>query len=421
MWRKITAVNFVFLLLIIVLNPYLIIQNRGYPELWEAPIRVMDSDWDPVWYLQPKTGISSYGCIGVSNNIQSILRTESSEFFTEIYANHVANKYKNTVYLSLTDTDAETIERVMELLDPSSRVTVEFIEAPAPLRQVEEWWMEMRDLLNRLRYRGVQLNWMSLTPNGTILLGICNVSQEKIDMLERTIEGIVPPGILVVHKVGGIELSADADYVTLEGLLAQESHPDYLPGDSNDSNVITLDVFDPEDNLSYDTYYLRSSEGLFYRYTPGDKRIQDPVWDYTGPKPVKIRGIQSQYVGVTGSILESLLILNIEYSDLGRWYKGVIDWKEVAVGAYEYHSRLHSGRKMTLIFLTLNANELGETLDELYLASHQGYVYDVPICGTGQPIAFVNRGQSVKIRGLLTEVVDSKNNLLPILMVFEAT
>ena len=191
MWRKITAVNFVILLLIIALSPYLIIQKRGYPELWNAPIRVMDSDWEPVWYLQPKTGIPNYACVGVSTNIQSILRTESSEFLTAIYANHVANKYTNTVYISLTDTSAETSNRVLDLLDPHRSVTVEFIEAPAPLRQVEEWWMEMSDLWRILRYRGVQLNSMSITPNGTILLGIGNVSQERIDILERTIEGIV--------------------------------------------------------------------------------------------------------------------------------------------------------------------------------------------------------------------------------------
>jgi hypothetical protein len=421
MWRKITAVNFAILLVIIALNPYFIIQNRGYPELWDAPIRVMDSDWEPVWYLQPKTGIRSYGCIGVSNNIQSVLRKESSELFTEIYVNHVPNIYTNTVYISLTDTSADTTDRVIDLLDPRRGVTVEFIEAPAPLHQVVEWRREMRDLWKILRYRGVQLNSLSLTPNGTILLGISNVTQEKIEILEWTIEGIVPPGILVVHEVGELELLLDdVEFVVFEGLLGQEYHPDYPPRDPNGTNVITLDVFDPEDNLSYETYYLRSKEGQFYRYTPRDERIQDTVWDYTGPKPVKITGIQSLRIGVNGSSVETLMIMNIEYSELGRWFDGVLVWKEVEVGAFEYHNKLYTGRNMTLIFLTLNA-EAGETFDEVYLASHEGYIYDVLICGTGQPIAVVNRGQSVKIRGLLTEVVDSNNNLLPILVVFEAT
>jgi hypothetical protein len=420
MWRKIMAVNFAILLVIIALSPYFIIQNRGYPELWDAPIRVMDSNWEPVWYLQPKTGIPNYGCIGVSNNIRSILRTESSDFLSAIYANNVANKYTNTVYLSLTDTRAETTDRVLALLDPPRRVTVEFIEAPAPLHQVEEWRMEMRGLWPILLNRGVQLNSLSLTPNGTILLGISNVSQERIDILERTIEGIVPTGIIVVHEVGGIELSGDVEFGVFEGLLDQEYHPDYPPRDPNGTNVITLNVFDPRDNLNYETYYLTSKEGQFYRYTPRDQRIQDPVWDYTGPKPVKITGLQSSHAGVNGSIEEALMISEIEYSDLGRWFDGVLGWKEVEVGAFEYHDRRHSGRNMTLIFLTLNA-ESGETFDEVYLASHEGYVYDVPICGTGQPIAVVSRGQSVKIRGLLTMVADSYNNLLPILMVFETT
>jgi len=203
-------------------------------------------------------------------------------------------------------------------------------------------------------------------------------------------------------------------------LLGQEYHPDYQRGDPNGTNVITLDVFDPEDNLNYKTYYLTSKEGQFYRYTPRDERIQDPVWDYTGPKPVKITGIKSEHAGVNGSIVETIMIMNIEYSELGRWFDGILGWKEVEVGAYEYHNKLYTGRNMTLIFLTLNV-ESGETFDEVYLASHEGYIYDVPICGTGQPIAVVSRGQSVKTRGLLTEVVDSNNNLLPILMVFEAT
>ena len=55
----------------------------------------------------------------------------------------------------------------------------------------------------------------------------------------------------------------DVEFVAFEGLLNQEYYHDYPPRDPNGTNVITLDVFDPEDNLNYETYYLISKGAQF--------------------------------------------------------------------------------------------------------------------------------------------------------------
>lgn len=420
MWKKIMTINFLLLISIISISPFFISRNRGFPELWDASIQIMDSDWDKPW-LKGKGGRTYTGCISVSNKIYSRIRTNSSEFFTEIYVSHMPNKYENIVYLSLTDVSPETTGKVLDLLRPPRGTEIEFIEAPAPLYKVTKWRQELRSLWSLLWSRGVPLNLLSLSPNGTILLGLGEVTQEQIETLLLTIEGRVPPGILVVYEEEGlIELFGDEEIVTLEGMLSQEDGPDHdWIKDPVGPKVLSLDVLDPENNLNYETYYLNSRHGDFYIFFPLSRRINDSVWAYRGPKPVKITGILSYHVGVNEKVVDTLRIFQIEYSGLGQWFEGVLGTKEIEVGSYQYHNHLYPSRKTTFLSLTLDPRTSGSQIEEVYLASHEGYVYDVPYCGTGQPIVNTHTGQSVSIRGLMTEVVDSKNQIIPVLMVFE--
>jgi hypothetical protein len=117
MWKKILLISFLLCTSIILTSPYFISRNREFPELWDAPIRIMDSDWEEPW-LKGKGGQTYRGCISVSNKIYSRIRTNSSEFFSEIYVNHIPNKYENIVYLSLTDISPETTGKVLDLLNP---------------------------------------------------------------------------------------------------------------------------------------------------------------------------------------------------------------------------------------------------------------------------------------------------------------
>lgn len=420
MWKKIMTINFLLLISIISISPFFISRNRGFPELWDAPIRILDPDWDKTWFLKGKGGRTYTGCLGVSNKIGSIIRTNSSEFFSEIYVNHVSNKYWNIVYLSLTDISPETTGKVLDLLRPPRGTNIEFIEAPAPRYKVEEWMQEFDGLWPLLWSSGVHLSSLSITPNGTILLGLEEVTQEQIKTLLLTIKGRVPPGILVVHEYGPVELSGDEEFVTLEGMLSQEDGPDHdWIKDPVGPKVLSLDVLDPENNLNYETYYLNSRHGDFYIFFPLSRRINDSVWAYRGPKPVKITGILSYHVGANEKVVDTLRIFQIEYSGLGQWFEGVLGTREIEVGSYQYHNRLYPGRKTTFLSLTLDPRTSGSRIEEVYLASHEGYVYDVPYCGTGQPIVNTHTGQSVSIRGLMTEVVDSKNQIIPVLMVFE--
>lgn len=371
--------------------------------------------------MKGKGGQTYRGCISVSNKIYSRIRTNSSEFFSEIYVNHIPNKYENIVYLSLTDISPETTGKVLDLLNPPQGTYIEFIKAPAPLSKVEEWMQELEELWPFMWSRGVHLNSLNLAPNGTILLGLENVTQEQIDMLILTIEGRVPPGILVVHESEGlIEQTGEETFVTLEGMLSQEDSPDHdWNKDPVGPKVLSLDVLDPENTLDYETYYLNSRNGEFYIFFPLSRRINDSIWAYRGPKPVKITGIQSYHVGLNEKVVDTLRIFHIEYSVLGSWYEGVLGIKEVELGLYRLHNRLYQGLKRTILSLTLDTPLPDSQNNEVLLASHEGYIYNVPCCGTGQPVADYNTGQSVRIRGLLTEIVDSKKQVFSVLMIFE--
>lgn len=422
MWKKVMLVNFALILVLLAVGPNFVRVNRGFPELWEAEITVMDPDWVHSWYLGGQNGIAHYFSIGVSNKITSIIRSNASFLLAEIYVNHVPNKHINTVYVSLTDTSTETTQKVLALIDPHQSARIEFIEAPAPRYKVDEWRQSLRHLWDRLWYNGVPITSMSITPNGTILLGMANINQEKIDKLEHIIEGKIPPGILVIHEQGMAKLdwaSAYLNEVNMEGLLSQEDDPDHdWAKDPSGPKVLSLDVLNPEENLNHETYYLTSRDREFYRFFPLSQRINDTIWAFNGPKPVKIKGIKASYVGVDGRNVTTLSVLDVVYSEMGQWVEGVLGIEERTVGSFQVYNRSTPGRMMTFLSLTLSSGQIGRRHEVVYLASHEGYVYDVPICGTGQPIARYGFGENIRVRGLFTEI-DATNQVLPLLMVFE--
>lgn len=102
---------------------------------------------------------------------------------------------------------------------------------------------------------------------------------------------------------------------------------------------------------------------------------------------------------------------DVEYSEMGEWVTGVLSRREQETGEFTFYNGTFGGG---FTFLTLRTGE-----EELVLASHEGYVYDVPICGTGQPIAQCGFNQTVTVRGLRTSVIDSHGTVIPVFMVFE--
>ncbi len=96
---------------------------------------------------------------------------------------------------------------------------------------------------------------------------------------------------------------------------------------------------------------------------------------------------------------------------MGEWVTGEFSKKDQHTGSFTFHNRTFGG---DFTFLTIKTGE-----EELVLASHEGYVYNFPICGTSQPIAECRFNETITVRGLRSTVTDSLGQDIPTFIVCE--
>ena len=207
-----------------------------------------------------------------------------------------------------------------------------------------------------------------------------------------------------------------------EGLIDQEDDPLHDWGaDPSGPKVLSLDVIDPVSAEYVGTYILTNSSGGFYRIHPKYSR-SDPVWGYWGTKPVKIKGNTTEIEDYRSVALKVLEVERIEFSDMGKWYRGILSRKHFDLTPYSFYKS--SGRKSNPTDLMISYKILDDedkVVEEVPLASHEGYLYYIPICGTGQPIAMFRFNQTVRVYGLMMPIKETTGTRINALMVFDAT
>jgi len=216
--------------------------------------------------------------------------------------------------------------------------------------------------------------------------------------------------------------SVSVEEAVYEGLIDQEDDPLHdWDEDPSGPKVLSLDVIDPVSAEYVETYILTNSSGGFYRIHPKYGR-NDPVWGYWGTKPVKVTGNTSEIKDFRGVAVKVLEVERIEFSEMGRWYRGILSRKHFNLAPYAFYKS--GGRKSnpTDFMISLKIlDDNDEVALEVPLASHEGYLYYIPICGTGQPIAMFRFNQTVRVYGLMMPIKETTGARMNALMVFDAT
>jgi len=362
-------------------------------------------------------GVSFNRYWGVASKLDSVMRTGEMPGLNEIFVTHYPDWRNGTAYVALTDAGVEATEPILDLFSEGLRENIRFIYAPAPLYILNEWIRYLEEMVDELADGGVKLTSVSIYYDGRILVGVEEIDGDTVESFNQVLWR-VPPGVFVLHETGPIKLTAEPTVISVEGMLSQEDDPDHdWESDLTGFKVKSLDVMDPENALSIETYFLADPLGEYFRLHPFKESVVAPapvhgnIWDYHAPKPVKVTGVLVSRTGHDNQTVKVLCVHDVEYSDMGEWVTGVLGLREQETGSFTFYNRTFGGE---FTFLTLRTSE-----EELVLASHEGYVYDVPICGTGQPIAHCSLNQTATVRGLRTTVMDSHDAVIPVFMVFE--
>jgi hypothetical protein len=207
-----------------------------------------------------------------------------------------------------------------------------------------------------------------------------------------------------------------------EGLIDQEDDPIHdWDADPSGPKVLSLDVIDPVSGEYVETYILTNSTGGFYRIHPNYSR-SDPVWGYKGTKPVKVTGNVSEAKDYTGRVVKTLMIKDLEFSSMGVWYRGILSRRVYNLMPYTFYKYSWQGYEPSNLMISFKVlDDEDKVVEEVPLASHEGYLYYIPICGTGQPIAMFRFNQTVRVYGLMMPIKEATGTRLHALMVFDAT
>ncbi len=363
-------------------------------------------------------GVSFNKYWGVASKLDSVMRTGKMPSLNEIFVMHYPDWRNGTAYVALTDVSEEATEPILGLFSEGLRENIRFIHAPAPLPILREWIRYLESMGEELADSGVKWTSVSIYFDGRILVGLEEINTDTVEAFNKVLWR-VPPGIFVLHEAGPlIDLTVEPMVTSVEGMLSLKDDPDHdWESEPVGPKIKSLDVMDPENGLSIETYILADPEGRYFRLHPFKESVVEParvrgnIWDYHAPKPVEVTGVLISHTGLNNQTVKVLCVHDVEYSDMGEWVTGVLSLKEQETGVFTFYNRTFGG---DFTFLTLKTGE-----EEIVLASHEGYVYDVPICGTGQPIAQCSLNQTATVRGLRTSVIDSQGTAIPVFMVFE--
>ena len=388
-----------------------------YYPLWNGEIELVNPRFG---YQRNHADVSKY--VAVATKLDSMLRTGKIDGLEDVFVYHYPDWVNGTAYVVLSDLSPEFTEPILDLFSPSISENIRFLEAPAPPVTLERWRNKLLSLcIGELKNRGVNWTAVGTYYNGKILLGVEKITPDTVDIIIGVVRGEVPPGVIVIEETGPIELYSeivDLDTPvellvdTFTCMISQMNDPDHdWESDPAGPKVKSIDILYTTNELSIKTIILTDPEGRFYRLFPVEERVPGPIWDYNAPKPVNVTGLKMNHTGINNQTVEVIYVYDVEYSDIGEWVTGVLSQRNQTTGSFTYYNKTYSGN---FNFLTLITED-----EELVLASHEGYVYDVPICGTGQPIAECGFNETVLIRGLKTVLTDSNNKTLPIFMVFD--
>ena len=425
----------IFVYLLILFITVIILSQRPHPpahefnEVWEVEPEISAHARSNLWFQKNKEGPIYPGPHIVSMNINYLLQDDEINIVDQIFVNKAIDLYNNSIYVAVSDTRPKVLTEFKETIKLPSSTSIHFIKAPAPLQKLKEWEESLWNSRDELNENGVRILESEITINGTIQLGIIDITDETSTSLLDVLEGIVPPGILSLYNLQSVKITPSSSshsnmtgvghLIGFHGYLGQKLHPEveHIDGEPG-LFTVTLEVFDPEIGFTGEHLYLLNETGGYYLMGVNTKPLPEDFFMFFGPRMIQVIGVLSNRTSLEGKNFSLLQVFDITYSEIGSWYKGNLSTMNCNLRPYTLLNRQYDGFNHTYLSFRL-LDENGTLIEEMLLASHEGYIYDVPYCATLQPIAKANTGDTIMIYGLLTQLTEENGDSQKVLMIYQ--
>lgn len=198
--------KYITLILIIVLTtpiflPTITVQAND-PSIWNAEPKICWTLTTPkAWWLEGfSQGEPLSDWIQAADNLNEARQARSDTIINNYLSSIYVNDKNNTIFVGLKGIDDGIVNHILNIMNLSKEVTVKFTKGMVSLVELEDWEIKISSKLELLDTKNVQVLSCSKTVNGTILLGVKDLNQNKIDTIKEMFYGEVPMGILEIYN-----------------------------------------------------------------------------------------------------------------------------------------------------------------------------------------------------------------------------
>ena len=132
--------------------------------------------------------------------VQDILTSKDSSVLKDVYGGRYVNPANNTLFLSVTQTDPETLSTIDEELNIPDTITVIYRKCSYTKTQLDQWDEEIQKIIDPLRDKGVIVTGCGVKGKGYIWIELVEVSYNAVSTLLEYLPESVPKDALMIRK-----------------------------------------------------------------------------------------------------------------------------------------------------------------------------------------------------------------------------
>jgi hypothetical protein len=161
-------------------------------KLWESPPIIHDVGFSPI----PPSNQS----IESINNLLLNYHNRTSPIVYKYTSGIKIEEENSTVLIGLVNNDTLIVNKYYSIMKPPPNLTLKFFQGTASMADLDVWTNIVFEKNDQLNDNNVTITFISGTVNGTLLLGVENLNQEKIIILQRIFRDDIPMGVLELYQ-----------------------------------------------------------------------------------------------------------------------------------------------------------------------------------------------------------------------------
>jgi len=193
--------NIAVLLLILALAAGVLFRQEAVPEgsLDELNVDARNEPLEKADWLTGETAENDPIFMAFVSRVQNIVTSRDGSVLRGVYGGRYINPANNTLFLSVTKTDSETLTTIDGELNIPDTVTVIYRKCSYTKAQLDQWDEDIQEIIDPLRNKGVIVTGCGVKGKGYIWIELVEVNYDTVSTLLEYLPD-VPKDALMIRK-----------------------------------------------------------------------------------------------------------------------------------------------------------------------------------------------------------------------------